>query len=154
MTRIEWEDGLTVDDETGEVFGLVGTDKELLHYLARLHREAGDREKGWTERKQALARAIVQQFEGQPGTENFEDVTVKAQRNPSSLDRDEWRDFVMDTELTHADLTEVAYAATSFDMSIVTTEGLQDAIGSFMKSKGVHARTTWALKEVPKRVEP
>lgn len=152
MSRIAWEDGLELDTETGEVFGVEASGREMLHYLARLHRESADREKGWTDRKAALGRAIVQQFDGQPGTENFPDITVKAQKNPSSLDRERWREFLDGAEMDRLDMEELLRRATGFDTKGLN-DYLADPVGGCMKSSGVHARTTWALEEAPKRVE-
>lgn len=61
MSEYVYIDGLVISEE-GEIIDLPEGCLDKAAFLAQRHRDAAEREKGWTEAKQALSRALVKLF--------------------------------------------------------------------------------------------
>lgn len=150
MSLEAFEDGLIIDTDTGELIEVPdGWGIDPLHRLALAHRAATDEEKGWGDRKRALAVAIKRELPDQRMA--FEDVVARVQANPPAFNRPEFCEWVEEAEITYGELKQLLKAATGFELAAVPDD-LRPEISTYVRSTGSHVRTERVRQRAPRRM--
>lgn len=147
MSLLQYDDGLTVDEDTGEMEGFEGGEDDRLAYIAREHLEARTHEKGWEQRKQALSRVLVRDQEGKRVT--YGDVVCSIRHSSGRLDMDQYRDFVAGAELTYDDLHALAMASYGITIEKLPTD-LQEILLPMCKPGTAYALTERVRQPAPR----
>lgn len=150
MTEIvtRWDDGLVVTED-GELLEVPAV-PDRVAYLVRQHFAAHEQESEWKHRRQALSR-ILAQLIGRGEKVFVEDIKAWTQPNPSSLNRDLFKEFVDGAEMTLEDATACLRAATGFDTKELP-EWAQDLVKDMSASSGWHTRTALVARPAPRAV--
>lgn len=106
-------DGIIIDEDTGEV--IEGAPDGLLNWAAHQLAGAQEQQKAWAQQVGALKAVLMRELTEKKMTVDGLVVSRVNGSNRRSFNREAWRRFMEDEELTLAEWREIALAAVAID---------------------------------------